>query len=154
MNIKNELIVGIIGSILIIFLTIFYSNQYQKQRAQFTNQTSQTSSVILTGSEVARHNTAGDCWIIIQGSVYNVTQYLQIHPGGSDRITPFCGQDATTAYSTKGGRGSHSSQADSDLSKLKLGQLNETVNITSMSSQIQNNTNSINSSGRRRNDDD
>ena len=164
MNIKNELIIGIIGSVLIIFLTIFYFNQYQKQKKLFTNilqysmvtQTSQTSNISLTHSEVAKHNSADNCWIIIQGFVYNVTQYLSLHPGGSDRIIPFCGQDATSAFATQGGKGSHSSQANNDLSKLKLGQLNEIVNITNTGNQIKNNIKSINSSGKRgeENDDD
>jgi len=148
MNVKNELVIGIIGSALIIFLTIFYSNQYQKQRAQFTNQSSQTSNVSLTTSEVAKHNTDSNCWIIIQGSVYNLTQYLNLHPGGSNRIIPYCGQNATTAFVTKDGKGSHSLQADSDLSKLKLGQLNEAVDIINARDQIKNNINSINISGR------
>ena len=119
------------------------------------SQTPQTSNLSLTGVEVAKHNSATDCWIIIQSSVYNVSQFLSLHPGGSDRIIPFCGQDATSAYATQGGKGSHSSQAYSDLSKLKLGQLNETINITNTTNQIQNNIKSINSSkGERENDDD
>jgi cytochrome b involved in lipid metabolism len=167
MNVKNELIIGIAGSVLIIFLTIFYSNQYKKQREQFnkiapannitqssSNSNNVLSNVSLTNNEVAKHNSVNDCWIIIQGSVYNVTQYLSLHPGGSDRIIPFCGQDATSAYATKGGNGTHSSQADADLSKLKLGQLNETVNITNTGNQIKNNINLINSSGRKNKYDD
>lgn len=153
MELKKELMVGIIGSILIIFLTILYFNQYQKQKKQFTNilqkgSVTQTSTVSLTLSEVAKHNMVGDCWIIVQGSIYNVTQYLSLHPGGSNRITTFCGQDATNAYSTQGGKGSHSSFADSELGKLKLGQLNETVNFTETNNQIQNNIKLINSSGK------
>ena len=31
--------------------------------------------------EVARHNTSRDCWIIIDAGVYDVTQWLDKHPG-------------------------------------------------------------------------
>ena len=128
MDLKKELIIGIIGSIFVVFLTVFYSNQYQKQREISQKKIiAQLSS--LTNEEIAKHNTANDCWIIIQRSVYNVTDYLNLHPGGSDGIIAFCGQDATNAFKTKRGKGTHSAQADIDLSKLKLGQLNETVNI-------------------------
>lgn len=159
MNVRNELIIGTIGSVLIIFLTIFYFNQYQKQKNQFikiaqNNPSAPLNNVSLTESEIAKHNAANDCWIIVQGSVYNVTQYLQLHPGGSDRIIPFCGQDATSAYVTQDGKGSHSPQAYNDLSQLKLGKLNETINIQNTTDQIKQNLNSIKSSGRREKDDD
>lgn len=134
MDVKKELIIGIVGSVFIIFLTFLYLNQYQKQKNQFKNNSSVGNvSVTLTNNEIAKHNSASDCWIIIQNSVYNVTQYLNLHPGGSDRIIPFCGQDASSAYATKGGQGSHSSSASQDLALLKLGQLNKTVNIKSQS---------------------
>ena len=166
MNLKKELIIGAIGSVLAVLLTFFYINQYQKQKEQFKKisqnetavQASKTSDISLTIEEIAKHNAANDCWIIIQGSVYNVTNYLILHPGGSDRIVPFCGQDATDAFAAKGGKGTHSAQAALDLSKLKLGQLNEAVNITDTNNQIQNNVNLINISGRaeerEREDDD
>lgn len=90
MNVKKELIIGILGSILIIFLTIFYISQYQKQKEQFINIPQNGGAAqSLTNYEVAKHNSAADCWIIIQGSVYSVTPYLNLHPGGSDRIIPF-----------------------------------------------------------------
>jgi cytochrome b involved in lipid metabolism len=160
---KKELIIGIIGSAFIIFLASFYSSQYQKQRVQIkqisptaiTDQApSSTANLSLTSSETAKHNSIGDCWIIIQGFVYNVTSYLNLHPGGSDRITPFCGQDASNAFSTQGGQGTHSSQADFDLSKLKLGQLNDTINMVNTNNQIKNDINLIKSSGKNEENDD
>ena len=33
-------------------------------------------------AEVAKHNTAGDCHLILHGKVYDVTDYLGRHPGG------------------------------------------------------------------------
>lgn len=50
-----------------------------------------------TKSEVARHNTASDCWVILHDRVYDVTSYLNLHPGGGKLIfrtagthTPVC----------------------------------------------------------------
>ena len=34
--------------------------------------------------EVSAHNKDGDCWIIIEGNVYNVSEYMGVHPGGKD----------------------------------------------------------------------
>lgn len=33
-------------------------------------------------AELAEHNKPGDMWMAIRGKVYNVTSYLDFHPGG------------------------------------------------------------------------
>jgi len=50
---------------------------------------------VLTAEEVARHNTAEDCWMIIEDRVYDVTEYLGHHPGGTRAILKFAGRDGT-----------------------------------------------------------
>lgn len=32
--------------------------------------------------EVAQHTQEGDIWVIIENDVYNLSQFLQEHPGG------------------------------------------------------------------------
>lgn len=60
------------------------------------------------------------CILTISGARYDVTDYLRDHPGGSSRIIPFCGKDATTAFQTQGGEGSHSGIAKETLEKYRL----------------------------------
>lgn len=50
-----------------------------------------------TMAEVNTHNSASDCWMAINGKVYNMTSYVPSHPGGA-AIIPFCGLDATDAF--------------------------------------------------------
>jgi len=68
------------------------------------NDSTQSSKITLTTTEVAKHNTADDCWLIINDSVYDVSSYVQYHPGGLAMV-PYCGREATNAFNTKGGQG-------------------------------------------------
>ncbi len=49
-------------------------------------------------SEVTRHNTKNDCWVIIHGKVYDVSDFLPEHPGGQKIILRFAGKDATKKF--------------------------------------------------------
>ena len=37
-------------------------------------------------TQVALHNTAEDCWIVLDGGVYDLTKYIATHPGGKTII--------------------------------------------------------------------
>ena len=43
-------------------------------------------SSLVDMSEVAKHNHATDCWVVIHGIVYNLTDFHRTHPGGSQII--------------------------------------------------------------------
>eukprot|EP01013_Petalomonas_cantuscygni_P023777 TRINITY_DN45283_c0_g1_i1.p2 TRINITY_DN45283_c0_g1~~TRINITY_DN45283_c0_g1_i1.p2 ORF type:complete len:662 (+),score=182.11 TRINITY_DN45283_c0_g1_i1:121-2106(+) len=51
-----------------------------------------------TKAEVAKHNTKGDCWVIVNGQVLDVTDFLADHPGGSKAILVFAGKDASEEF--------------------------------------------------------
>ena len=40
----------------------------------------------VTRKELAKHNRRRDCWIALNGIVYNVTPYMDYHPGGWDEL--------------------------------------------------------------------
>jgi len=87
------------------------------------NSTNQQGSVVLTLEEIALHNDQNDCWIIVNNNVYDVTSYLQAHPGGADAILPYCGSDGTQGFATqdKPKPSQHSSTAASLLSQYYIG---------------------------------
>lgn len=48
--------------------------------------------------EVRTHDHEGDCWIIIHGKAYDVTEFLDVHPGGKGIILKYAGKDATKLF--------------------------------------------------------
>ncbi len=45
---------------------------------------SDASLPIITLAEVAKHNTRNDMWMAVHGKVYDLTEYLDNHPGGPE----------------------------------------------------------------------
>lgn len=86
--------------------------------------TVETKKSGFTLADVAEHSSRTDCWLAIDGTVYDVTDYIGKHPGGA-QILQGCGKDATTLFQTQGGEGSHSSSARSMLSNYQIGPLVE-----------------------------
>ncbi|MQM21070.1 hypothetical protein Taro_054102 [Colocasia esculenta] len=57
---------------------------------------------LYTSKEVAKHNTRDDCWVIVDGKVYDLTEYLDEHPGGDDVLISAAGKDATYEFEDAG----------------------------------------------------
>ncbi|UPL02700.1 hypothetical protein LCI18_013634 [Fusarium solani-melongenae] len=45
--------------------------------------------MMLKGAEVAEHNNADSCWVIVHGKAYDVTEFLPEHPGGKKIILKY-----------------------------------------------------------------
>jgi cytochrome b involved in lipid metabolism len=55
----------------------------------------------LTMKDVAANNTAKSCWSAIDGNVYDLTRWINSHPGGSSAITFLCGTDGSKAFAAQ-----------------------------------------------------
>ncbi len=51
-----------------------------------------------TVEEVAKHNAPPSVWSIYKGNVYDITMYLDYHPGGIDVLKPCFGKDMTELF--------------------------------------------------------
>jgi hypothetical protein len=51
-----------------------------------------------TMAQVRANNTARSCWSAIDGFVYDLTRWINSHPGGSGAILFLCGTDGTNAF--------------------------------------------------------
>ncbi|XP_045660455.1 cytochrome b5 reductase 4 isoform X2 [Ursus americanus] len=52
----------------------------------------------VTEEELKKHNKKDDCWICIRGLVYNVSPYMEYHPGGEDELMKAAGSDGTDLF--------------------------------------------------------
>ncbi|XP_048209585.1 cytochrome b5 reductase 4 isoform X2 [Perognathus longimembris pacificus] len=52
----------------------------------------------VTEEELQKHNKKDDCWICIRGYVYNVSPYMEYHPGGEDELMKAAGADGTDLF--------------------------------------------------------
>ena len=68
-------------------------------------------------NEVADMATYEKCIIIIDEKVYDVSEFLERHPGGDDIIMEYLGRDATSAFEGKG----HSEHAFKLLESFQIG---------------------------------
>ncbi|XP_044597379.1 cytochrome b5 reductase 4 isoform X4 [Cotesia glomerata] len=53
---------------------------------------------VVTMTELAKHNQRNDAWIAIRGVVFNVTRYMDFHPGGVEELMKGVGKDATKLF--------------------------------------------------------
>ncbi|KAI3444369.1 hypothetical protein Pfo_001034 [Paulownia fortunei] len=69
--------------------------------------------------EVEKHNKKEDCWLIISGKVYDVTPFLEEHPGGEEVLLMSTGKDATTDFEDVG----HSNDAQEKMKEFYIGEI-------------------------------
>lgn len=83
-----------------------------------------TLAAPLTLSEVSKHATGADCWMVIDGTVYDVTAFVEAHPGGP-AIVGGCGKDASELFHTRpmGSGTDHEQDAKDMLPSMALGRL-------------------------------
>jgi len=58
----------------------------------------------ITLADVANHSTVDDCWVVVDGTVFDLSGYAPAHPGGDFRIAEICGTDATDAFRNQHGK--------------------------------------------------
>ena len=60
-----------------------------------------TTQTGYTMAKVKENNSASSCWSVINGNVYNLTQWINSHPGGPSVIRGLCGVDGTSSFNGK-----------------------------------------------------
>jgi len=77
---------------------------------------------IFTTEDLMLQRKQGQCWIVRRGRVYDLTQFVDDHPGGEDLITQFAGMDIGDAME-KESEHIHSESAYAMLEEFLVGKL-------------------------------
>ncbi len=74
-------------------------------------------------TEVSKHNSECDCWVIVHGAVIDVTNFLHSHPGGLSALSKpgRSGCDVTEHFERIG----HSENARGMLRGMQIGVLED-----------------------------
>jgi len=70
-------------------------------------------------AEIARHQKLDSIWIVLHDRVYDITPFLDEHPGGRALLLAYAGHDATDMFDTIG----HSPIASRHLKEMRIGSL-------------------------------
>jgi cytochrome b involved in lipid metabolism len=149
MNKKVSILVGLIVVVIILGGVFYYLNKNKSNQNDENNATQPVSSAvseqaatssqetsvkveIATGTksiseekyytmeEVQKHNSRESCWTVVRGDVYDLTKWIDKHPGGARDILKLCGKDGTQAFERKHGGEEKPEKA---LEKFEIGKL-------------------------------
>jgi cytochrome b5 len=73
----------------------------------------------LTRDDVKQHNTSKSAWVILDDKVYDITKFLDEHPGGEEVLLEQAGGDGTESFEDVG----HSSDAREMRKQFLIGEL-------------------------------
>jgi len=74
-----------------------------------------------TKAQVSEHNSLKSSWVILDDKIYDVTKFLDEHPGGEEVLLEQAGHDGTEAFEDVG----HSSDAREMRKQYLIGELVE-----------------------------
>jgi len=79
---------------------------------------------IVTLDELRQHTAKESLWALLNGKVYDVTKFIDEHPGGDEVILSEAGKDATEAFEDVG----HSDEARALLPGMLVGEFEKGPN--------------------------
>ena len=119
---NNKIVIAIVlGLILSVGGLFFFRNKSTPSPVISVNTPEAVSEITLM--EVSNHSSQTDCWLAIEGQVYDVTSFIPSHPGG-EQILLGCGKDATEMFNSRPSNGtSHSTSARTISTQYRIGTL-------------------------------
>lgn len=104
-----------------VVLTLVVVNMVQGSPESAPASQGANGETVYQPEQVAEHNSANSCWKVIEGVVYDLTEYLPDHPTEEETFTRWCGKEATAAWLDKGNGRPHSPRAEARLENYRIG---------------------------------
>ncbi len=125
---KSKTITGIVAALVIIIGAIIIANSSSSSSVKIVTPTptagisTSPTSGGYTIADVSKHKDASSCWTAINANVYDLTSWINEHPGGANAILSICGIDGTQAFMNQhGGQG----RPEQELATFKIGSLSQ-----------------------------
>lgn len=115
---KKLILVLLVGFVSLSLVGLWLAYRFPATPLGDSGSSGSQANRVYTAEQVARHNTADDCWLIIRNNVYDVSSFIGQHPGGKAVITERCGQEMTSIFTAI-----HSNQAWDLLNSYLIGTL-------------------------------
>jgi cytochrome b involved in lipid metabolism len=126
----NKFLIG--GVVLVIAVGVYLGiSGFSSNTSKLTDYSSATADLpadvqdsgrvaLYSLTEVEKHKDATSCWTVVRDGVYNLTVWIDQHPGGADKILSICGKDGTEAFTNK-----HEGQVrpENELAGFQIGRL-------------------------------
>jgi cytochrome b involved in lipid metabolism len=109
---KSKLLLGVVFVVMLTVLGVALLQRPASSATTTVPVTTTTSTSTTPGTpaatsytmaQVATHNNASSCWAAINGNVYDLTNWINQHPGGPERILSICGTDGSAAFNAQHG---------------------------------------------------
>jgi len=113
-----------------------YQNAFQNELQNINKIQNQNDNNLVTSSEnnfqnqfakktysfeeVQIHNSEQSCWSVIRGKVYDLTDWINKHPGGKKAILNICGKDGTKIFVNQHGGKNNPEKV---LSQFEIGEM-------------------------------
>ncbi|CAN1139666.1 Cytochrome B5-like protein [Linum perenne] len=93
------MVIAVLVLILVVLLgaVFLFPIKYAVAQKGPTNANKIKAFRVYSKAEVSLHNKRTDCWIIVKDRVFDVTSYVEEHPGG-DAILTNAGDDSTQGF--------------------------------------------------------
>ncbi|PRP87768.1 putative origin recognition complex subunit [Planoprotostelium fungivorum] len=85
----------------------------------------QMLEILATSLNVAKHNTKHDCWVIYKGKAYDISKFVEDHPGGEDVLLDLAGRDISRDFEDVG----HSDSAIEMMADFLQGEMEPVAKV-------------------------
>jgi len=95
----EPLYLALVNALLVIVLVYFVFSRRRSTGATAPRAETEKKVVyrIYSEAEVRKHISPGDLWLVIDGKVYDFSEYYKVHPGG-DAIFRNAGRDSSAGF--------------------------------------------------------